>query len=138
MNKNKFFIISILIIIFDQITKLYFTNKDINISNFLSFSYTENAGAAFSLFQNQRFALISISVLVFLILFYYFRKIDNKLALTGVSFLFGGIIGNLIDRVYFGYVRDFIDFKIWPVFNIADTLNTIGVVLLAYYMIKNE
>lgn len=138
MNKLKFLIASILIIIFDQISKFYFTNKNIIIAEFLSFRYVENTGAAFSILQNQRLVLILISIMVFFVFLPYFKKTDNKLALVGISFLLGGIVGNLIDRVYFGYVRDFIDFKIWPVFNIADSFNTIGAVLLAYYLIKGK
>ncbi len=138
MNKLKFLIVSILIIIFDQISKFYFTNKNIIIAEFLSFRYVENTGAAFSILQNQRFLLILISIIVFFVFLYYFKKIENKTALIGISFLLGGIIGNLIDRVYFGYVKDFIDLKIWPVFNIADSFNTLGVILILYYLVYLE
>lgn len=138
MQKSKFLIFSILIIILDQISKFYLTNKNIKLTSFLYLNYVENTGAAFSILQNQKLLLILISVIVFLVLIYYFIKLNNNILLIGISFLFGGILGNLIDRIYFGYVRDFIDFKIWPVFNIADSFNTIGAVLLAYYLIKNE
>ncbi|MBI2672719.1 signal peptidase II [Candidatus Woesearchaeota archaeon] len=137
MNKLGFLIVSILIIISDQISKFYFTNKNVIITKFLSFRYAENTGAAFSILQNQRLFLILISIIVFFVFLYYFKKTD-KLVLTGISFLFGGIVGNLIDRLYFGYVRDFIDFKIWPVFNVADSFNTLGVILIVYYLIYLE
>ena len=137
MQKSRFLIFSILIIALDQISKFYLINKNLRLTNFLYFNYIENTGAAFGIFQNQKFLLILISVIVFLVLIYYFIKLNNNILLLGISFLFGGILGNSIDRIYFGYVRDFIDFKIWPVFNIADSFNTIGAVLIAYYLIKD-
>jgi signal peptidase II len=62
----------------------------------------------------------------------------TKKDLISLGFLLGGTIGNLIDRLLYGYVIDFIDFKIWPSFNIADTFNTIAVFLLIIYFVKND
>jgi signal peptidase II len=68
---------------------------------------------------------------------YYYKKIpDNKLNNTIIALILAGTIGNLIDRLIFGYVIDFIDFQIWPVFNIADSCLTIAAILLGYYLIK--
>lgn len=127
--KNKFFLTAFLIITLDQVTKYLFTNVNYGI-----FRYTENTGAAFSLFQGYALTLGLISLIVTGLILYYYKKYPKYW--LSLSFVLGGTIGNLIDRVFFGYVRDFIDFRIWPVFNIADSFNVIGVFLLIYFMNK--
>ncbi len=128
---KKFFLISIFIIILDQITKIVFTNK-----HFLFINYTTNTGAAFSLFQNQIVLLTIISFLVAIFIFFLAKK-EKKLRIP-LSFLFAGTIGNLIDRLFLGHVRDFIDFQVWPIFNIADSFNVIGVLLIFYLVLKEK
>ena len=110
----------ILLIILDQLTKYLFP-------------YTINYGAAFGILRGYTTFLIIISLIVVLICFYYFR--EKKLRI-GLSFILAGTISNLIDRIFLGYVRDFIDLKIWPVFNLADSFNFIGVILIAYIVLK--
>lgn len=110
----------IILILLDQITKYFLTS-------------TINYGAAFGILQNQRLLLIIISIIVIITCIYYYKK--YKLPL---SFILAGTISNLIDRIFLGYVRDFIDFKIWPVFNLADVFNCIGVFLLIYFLIKKK
>ncbi|MEK6907233.1 MAG: signal peptidase II [Nanoarchaeota archaeon] len=110
----------ILLIILDQITK-YFLGD------------VKNYGAAFGILQGYTTFLIIISVIVALVCVYYYREKNLRLAL---SFILAGTISNLIDRILFGYVRDFIDLKIWPVFNLADSFNVVGVILLIYLNLK--
>ena len=127
---RRFLIISFLVILLDQATKFLFTNK-----HFLFINYTTNTGAAFSLLEGQNTLLIFISILVAIFIFLLARKEKNiKIPL---AFIFGGTLGNLIDRIFLGYVRDFIDFKVWPIFNIADSFNVIGV-LIIFYLILNK
>ena len=128
---KKFILIAFFIVFLDQITK--FLMKDVH---FGLFNYVTNTGAAFSLFTGFNFilALISLVVIVFIV---YFYKKNGKLLLP-LAFLLGGTIGNLIDRVFFGYVRDFIDLKVWPVFNVADSFNVIGVAIICYLIIRNK
>ena len=128
---KKFILIAFFIVFLDQITK--FLMKDVH---FGLFNYVTNTGAAFSLFTGFNFilALISLVVIVFIV---YFYKKNDKLLLP-LAFLLGGTIGNLIDRVFFGYVRDFIDLKFWPVFNVADSFNVIGVAIICYLIIRNK
>ena len=76
--------------------------------------------------------------MIFLIIFYWKKIHQNNKLSFGISFLLGGIIGNLIDRIFRGYVIDFIDFKLWPVFNIADIFVVIGIILVIWYFIKNS
>ena len=127
---NKPILIFILVLV-DQITKVFFKNK-----SFLVFNYTTNAGAAFSLFQNQNLFLIITSIMILVFLIYLYKKYPRLQVY--LSLVIAGTIGNLIDRIFFGYVRDFIDLRVWPVFNIADSLSVIGVLLIAYSLIKNE
>jgi len=121
-------LIPIFIIFFDQLTKFLFKNK-----HFFIINYQENYGAAFSLFQGQLLIFILVSILVIFLISFYYNRVRYKIALL---FIFGGTIGNLIDRIFLGFVRDFIDLKVWPVFNIADSANVIGVAILIYYLIK--
>ena len=126
---KKYIRIALLIIALDQVTKFLFTDVHSGI-----FNYTTNTGAAFSLFQGNVAILSVISVAAALAIIYFLKKYP-KYSL-GLSFVLGGTIGNLIDRVILGHVRDFIDFGFWPVFNVADSFNVIGVVLIIWMMYK--
>jgi signal peptidase II len=128
---RRFFIIAILIVILDQITKFLFTNK-----HFWFINYAQNTGAAFSLLQNQTnlLALISILIAIFVLVL---AKKEKKIRVP-LAFLFGGTVGNLIDRIFLHYVRDFIDLAVWPIFNIADSFNVIGVIIIVYMILKEK
>lgn len=89
------------------------------------FPYVKNTGAAFGILQGQQILLIVIALVVLGFLFYYSH--EHPVAL---GFLLGGTLGNLFDRVVFGFVTDFIHLPFWPSFNIADTFNVVGVGLL--------
>ena len=123
MKKITFILVSLLLIVLDQITKFYFVS-----------SY--NYGAAFGILQGWKWFFIIISFLV-LIIIYHYRKI-NGYGYIGLILLISGIIGNLIDRIYYGYVRDFIALGFFPSFNIADSYNTIGIFLLLIYLWVSE
>ena len=85
-------------------------------------------------------ALIWLSIIILGVILYYHDKIaaKDKFLHTSIAIIFGGSIGNLIDRIRLGYVIDFIDLKIWPSFNIADAAITLGAIGLIYYMIKKK
>ncbi len=89
-----------------------------------------NTGAAFGILQGQNIFLILLSLIVISIIIFYYKKY-KELRLYLILIL-SGVIGNLIDRIFFGYVRDFINLKIWPVFNLADSYSVTGVILLVY------
>ncbi len=133
-----FIFLSLGLIFLDQLTKYLvrlFMERGQSISiinNFFHISYVQNKGAAFGIFQNNVSILIWFSVIILGVLLYNY----DKLPLVSKSLLFAGVIGNLIDRIFFRFVIDFIDFRIWPVFNIADSCLTIGVILLAVHIIK--
>lgn len=96
-----------------------------------------NTGAAFGLFPNGSVFLAIIALLVVAAILYYYRRFPTRRKLVWVSLgmQLGGALGNLIDRLYYGYVIDFLDFHFWPVFNVADSSLSIGAVILAYYLL---
>ena len=131
--------IGLLIVILDQLTKYiikhnFRLNESIPIiKNILHLTYITNTGSAFGLFKGLNWFFILFSIIVVIAIFYYLKKAvknNEKLTQFAVGLLLGGTIGNLIDRIAYGAVIDFIDFRIWPVFNVADSAVTISVVLL--------
>ena len=100
-------------------------------------TYIENPGAAFGLFVNQRLVFIVAGILVIAAACLMYRRLMSEKAIIrwGVALLLGGAVGNLIDRLRIGGVIDFLDFRIWPVFNIADIGICVGVALLMYALI---
>ena len=140
--RKKIFIISIITFLIDMITK-YFIKDVVIIKNFFEFKRVTNDGAAWSMFSSRRMLLILIGFLAiyFIIKFAYDFK-ENKRNILAFGLLLGGCVGNLYDRVIFGYVRDFIYFKFgsysYPIFNVADIGIVIGTVLLLYACLKGE
>ena len=147
LQKNLYFLsLSIFIVLIDQFTKylmLYkkelFINKD-----FLLFKldFVKNYGAAFNIFSGSRIFLSLISIFFSILLIYLiFRKNTlYTIDLYTYSFILGGTIGNGIDRIYKGFVVDFINLNIinFPVFNIADISINIGFIFLLYNIFKNN
>lgn len=132
--------------LFDQITKILiqkyflFGESIPVIEGIFHITVTHNKGAAFGFFKNQTLALIIISVAA-LALFPFIYRIsgkNNKMVGVCLGLIAGGACGNLMDRLRFGYVFDFLDFRIWPVFNVADAAITIGAVMLAICLIKRK
>jgi len=102
-------------------------------------THIRNYGAAFGLFQGGSQLLLWFSVIVVGVILYIYDRLPNEnfpQILTGL--ILGGTIGNLIDRIRFGYVVDFLDFQVWPAFNVADMAITIGVIGLIFYLIKQK
>ncbi len=91
-----------------------------------------NTGAAFGLFKekNQFFIVSSLIVIALIFLYASLDKERDIFKLSALGLIMGGAIGNLIDRLLFGYIIDFLDFRVWPVFNIADSAITVGSLLL--------
>ncbi|MBU1245986.1 MAG: signal peptidase II [Nanoarchaeota archaeon] len=126
---KKFIWIAILIVFIDQVSKFFLTGVHKGIIN-----YTTNTGAAFSILTGFNNLLMIVATIVAVFVFIFAK--NYKIYRLPLAFILGGIIGNLIDRMFFGFVRDFIDFKVWPIFNIADSFNVIGVVLLIILLFK--
>lgn len=96
-----------------------------------------NKGAAFGILKDRGafFILLSVSVIIFILLYLWKNKTSSIPMLLASGMLLGGAAGNLADRMAFGHVIDFLDFRVWPVFNIADSAITAGAILLAYGII---
>ncbi|MAG45459.1 MAG: signal peptidase II [Nanoarchaeota archaeon] len=126
---KKLYLISLLIIILDRIFKFYFMQNEFGI-----FKFKLNTGAAFGLFQGWNWFLIIFSLIVIGVILY---SRENKKLEIGMGFLLGGTVSNLIDRVVYGGVIDYIrlDF-LRNVFNLADMANVIGAAILIYYFWK--
>ena len=139
-----FVLIAFLVVAADQLSKLWIRSnlaigQSIPETGFFRLTHIHNTGAAFGLFHGQSFSLTIVGlvgtvVLLFYILFirYRFPRLDNRLSMLALGLVLGGTIGNLIDRLHFGYVTDFIDIGIWPTFNIADSAITVGIIIFAY------
>ena len=148
MNK-KILIVFMITLFLDQISKAIVSSvmkleeSVVVIKNFFSITYINNYGAAWSLFTHKNVLLIILSI-ISLIVIYRFMYVFNKNKRNTIAFglLFGGIMGNLIDRWLFGSVKDFLDFKIfnydYPIFNVADIAVVLGVFLLIIAIIKGE
>ena len=145
-TKLYFLSLSIVIILIDQVTKyLMFYNKKLFINkDYLLFKldFVKNYGAAFNIFSGSRIFLSFISIFFSILLIYLiFRKNTlNTFDLYSYSFILGGTIGNGIDRIFKGFVVDFINLNIinFPVFNIADISINIGLVFIIYSFFKHK
>lgn len=137
------------VVAFDRFSKIFFSHLlDLNesvifIKNFLYFTLVHNTGIAFGLFKDCGFVFLVIPlVLTGLLIYnvYYYRHSEqlNSIYILAFSLILGGAIGNLIDRIFLGYVIDFIDFRIWPVFNIADSAITIGAAIILFKCIPSS
>jgi len=139
------------VLIIDQLTKfIVFKNFQPGeslpvIKNIFHISLVCNKGVAFGVFSKNiagaAFIWISyVSVIIIIFIFAFYKKFFHKgrPAQVFLSLILAGAIGNLIDRIRFGCVIDFLDFRIWPVFNVADSAITIGTVLLILQMLKQR
>ena len=149
----KWLWLSILFIIIDQVTKQYaVANIDlyerIAVTPFFNFTYAQNPGAAFSFLADQpgwqRWFFTAIALVASIIFIVWMAKTpkQNKMLSIAFALLLSGAVGNLIDRVLFGYVIDFLDFYYksyhWPAFNVADSAIFIGAVLMILDSFKKE
>jgi signal peptidase II len=147
--KKNIFIISFIILILDQISKLALglclkiNESKVLIKNFFNLTFVYNDGAAFSILKNQRLLLILAGIISLYLLYKFTNDFkENKRNTLAFGLLIGGILGNLLDRIFLGYVRDFLDFRIfnynYPVFNLSDCAIFVGVLLLIYAVFKGE
>ena len=138
-------LIGLLIVLADQLSKAWIRGnlalgQSLFDIGFLRIIRVHNTGAVFGLFQGYSsvFAIgACIGVIVILTCIFlshrYLPFLDNMLSKSALGLILGGTAGNLIDRLYLGYVTDFIDFKVWPAFNVADSAVNIGVAIILVY-----
>ncbi len=146
------FAFALLVVVIDQLTKAWvLSGLDLRemgrvnvLPPVLNFTWVENRGVSFGLFGDgsARWMLSLFSIIVAGILGWWALRADRRLLITAIGFVMGGAIGNVIDRIRFGFVVDFIDFsgtRIFPwVFNVADSAITIGVILLILDSLLSE
>ena len=135
------------LIFLDQFTKfkiastMLIGNSITIIDNFFSLTYVHNPGAAFGILPHQRVFFLCVGVLGFALFAYMYRGIEknDRLLKAGALCLMSGTVGNWIDRFVYGYVIDFLDFKVWtPIFNVADMALVFGVGIVIYDVIKKK
>ena len=145
--KKKSLIIATIIIVIDQLIKILIDNllstSIVIIPNFFSLQKVYNTGAAWSILSNGTSILIIIAIIAFLLLLKYQNKFKINFRNTlAFGLIYGGLIGNLIDRIVYGYVIDYLRFIIFnydfPIFNLADSAIVIGFILLILAIIKGE
>jgi signal peptidase II len=143
------------VVLADQVTKYMITlnlalhEHVVVIDNFFNINHVLNPGGAFGFFADgspmvRKFIFLFLSSLVALFILWLYRKVASDLVFLsfGLALIFGGAIGNLIDRFRFGKVVDFLDFYYgtahWPAFNIADSGISIGMGILIYHVVLNK
>lgn len=156
--KNKYIILFAtvaVVILFDFITKAYISStmslheSFVVVGGFLNITYVRNPGAAFSFLADapavfRSIFFMSVTVLAIVLVLYYIAKskIEEPLMIFSLSLILSGAMGNLIDRVRFGEVVDFIDVYIssyhWPAFNVADSAITVGAVVMILQLIRGK
>ncbi len=140
-------LLCIAVFLLDQLTKeiissvMHLGESIPVITNVFHITYIINRGAAFGMLENQQWLFIIVTVAVIAAVACCFKKLIHQdwLVRLGVALLMGGAAGNLVDRIRLSGVVDFFDFRIWPVFNVADIAIVAGVILLAYILVfKSE
>lgn len=147
-KRTSYIIIATIIvvgIVLDLVSKKLFAdyflthnNPIVVIPNFFVFTFVKNTGAAYGLFGDSTIMLsiVSIVFVVAFVVFDIFNHKNNWLYVLGIGFIISGAIGNLVDRLFLGYVRDFISIKLFSfVFNLADLFITVGVICFLIYML---
>ncbi len=138
-------LIAAAVLVGDQLSKHYVAThflpgeSRIVIPHVLYLTYVQNYHGAFGLFGPHPLLLTAAAAIVLIGFYLWYRK-EGATPLINVAFalIFGGAVGNIIDRVRFGYVHDFFDFRFWPVFNIADSAISVGVILLLAQMLVHD
>lgn len=140
--------LTLLVVLLDYITKRIVSGNMVLyqsipvIKGVFNITYVKNTGASFGMMAGARWFFVAVTVFLIAAVIYYAvkNKITDKLFLVSASFVVGGGIGNLIDRIATGAVVDFFDFCLinFAIFNVADCFVVVGVILMAIYYIKEE
>jgi signal peptidase II len=137
------FAIAFLVIFFDQLSKRwiqsnFYPGQSVPENGFFRLTYAQNTGAAFSIFYGKTQILTVVAIIGIILLLVYvfvvsrrFPFLDTRINKIALGLILGGTVGNLIDRIRLGYVRDFIDVGPWPIFNLADSSIVVGVIIFA-------
>lgn len=141
-----FYLVAILGLVIDQLSKWYITShmvlgESIPLwDNVFHITYILNRGAAFGILTDQRLLFLGVAALVIGMALYYRKHltVSPMYVQVGAGLLVSGALGNAWDRYSIGSVVDFFDFRIWPIFNVADIAICIGITLLGWYVWRYE
>lgn len=142
----RFWLAAIVVFGLDQYTKhLVVTGfadgeSRVAVPHLLYWTYVQNHAGAFGLFGNNLWILVGLALAVLAVFWFAFREQATQSGLVRIAFgaIAGGAVGNIVDRFHYGYVVDFIDLRWWPVFNVADSCITTGVVLLLLSSLQRD
>lgn len=140
------FLISLAVLLLDQMVKrLIMSDMPLGMSipvlpGIFHITYIQNPGAAFGILAQQRWLFIAVGFLFMGAAVVFRRRLrrESRWMQCGVALLLGGAVGNLVDRILWGAVVDFLDFRVWPVFNIADISIVVGVGCMMYALLRQE
>jgi signal peptidase II len=136
--------VALIVVLADQLSKAWIRTRlavgqSLFDVGFFQVIHVRNTGAAFGIFKEHTSAIIVvvfIEILVLLLVAFFLRSrlsfIDGMPVRVGLGLILGGAIGNQIDRLRLGYVTDFLDFKVWPAFNVADASAVVGAIIIAF------
>jgi len=136
-NNKAVWIVLVILLLVDRVTKrltlVLLPGKDIEILPYLHLDFVQNTGAAFGMMQGGNLLLIVITLLIVGYILKDWKELCSygSLVKWGLVLILGGALGNFYDRITLGFVVDFIDLRVWPVFNMADSFITVGGVMLA-------
>ncbi|NQT95989.1 MAG: signal peptidase II [Candidatus Omnitrophica bacterium] len=142
-----FLILSISVVFVDRVLKFIIFDKFAVgssipiIKGLLHITPIYNTGIAFGLLKNGSnliFIIVSFVTALFIVYILFFRKPANRALKTGLFLILGGALSNLVDRLLYGHVLDFIDIRVWPIFNVADSAITIGAFLVLFHLLKTK
>ncbi len=140
-----FFSLAALVFALDQLTKGIIRatldpGESVPPDGWVRLTHVTNTGAAFGLFPDQSFVLL-ITTLVgvaAIVMYYLYPPVDTPFLTLSLGLQLGGALGNLLDRLLQGHVTDFLDFRVWPVFNLADSAIVVGVIVLAAFLLLSD
>jgi signal peptidase II len=145
LRSISLFLIAACVIALDQYTKWWVrvhipVNRSWNplpwLDRFVTFTHVENTGVAFGLLKGMNWLFVIVAAVVIVLIVVYYRRLAATSWVLHAAFglQLAGALGNQIDRVLRGHVTDFIDVRVWPIFNVADSSVVVGTILLAYYV----
>ena len=148
-SKIRLYFLSVFVTFIDMLFKIIVKNnlllgkRNVIIEDIFYLTYVKNTGAAWSIFKNSTMFIIIVTIFIIIGLVYYIMKNSlDKYETIGYGIILGGAFGNLLDRVLYGYVVDYIDIMIfgydYPIFNIADIAIVVGVIILFIGMFRGE
>lgn len=151
--KKYFYVLTTvaILVFFDQLSKWWIRKsfelyESKSLTSFLAITFTTNTGVAFGMFEGYNSVMVIMVIMILIVIIFSFKNIETEFGIIGTGamiLIISGGIGNLVDRIFFGKVTDFIDLQwnyknIWPVFNFADSYTFIGVWTLIFKSMFNK